>query len=736
MADVTITAGTVSHALSATTPDDPTAEIQPQHWNSRHAATMILAAANAVGLFSNANGISFGTSAGPAITASYTQSTHDHPYRNSTDAVGLNTALTANGVAWTVNSSGISLNVPAFLTTAALSNHSHGNPQLNLTNLSGTTASNSAGFTLSLSANAPGGGAFSAGVSNGGNTVGDTGITGTRLVFAGGNNITLSQVTDANGATITVSGANAGGAQTGISGVVVSDTTYTSGTVSFSNQANITIGSSVDGATQYIRLSGNPAQTVQTQNFIAAIVSGGNGDGTYTSGTLSFKAGNNITLSTGAGVMSIHGVASQTVQTQNFVAIIGSGANGNGTFTSGTLSLKEGNNITLSTGANVISIHGVASQTVQTQNLHAAIVSGANGNLTQTSGTLSVKAGNNITLSTGANVYSIHGVAAQTEQTQNMVVIIGSGANGNGTFSSGTLSIKAGNNVTLSTGANVISIHAPSPGAAAEANALELLGANTAGNTTVSGSTLGFSGVNLTLSGTQDSRLVISAPATSSLVGTNGISISTNGSTISVMGAVLSGYAPYDEGVKVAGQQGQGTWHIQPLQVPSFQHDRVGFEVVWSNSSNSTGSATISHWIGLYTQNASTLSLLASTSTTNALTFSGTVGNFSLQHGNRLLTIPWTRTLTEGNYWIGIANRTTTGGGNGSFSQMLVSDVNSNFSGIFGAASNATNQRRLGLGVYSASSSSVPGSIAFSQINGTASLAQRQPSILWASGTA
>jgi hypothetical protein len=41
--------------------------------------------------------------------------------RASNDAIGLNTALTANGVSWTVNSSGVSLNVPAFLTTAALS---------------------------------------------------------------------------------------------------------------------------------------------------------------------------------------------------------------------------------------------------------------------------------------------------------------------------------------------------------------------------------------------------------------------------------------------------------------------------------------------------------------------------------------------------------------------------------------------------------------------------------------
>jgi hypothetical protein len=78
--------------------------------------------------------------------------------RASNDAVGLNTALTGNGVAWTVNSSGISLNVPAFLTTAALSNHSHGDVSLALTNLSGTTASASNGLTLSLAAAAPGGG--------------------------------------------------------------------------------------------------------------------------------------------------------------------------------------------------------------------------------------------------------------------------------------------------------------------------------------------------------------------------------------------------------------------------------------------------------------------------------------------------------------------------------------------------------------------------------------------------
>lgn len=153
------------------------------------------AGASATIVFSNSNGVSFGIG-GSTVTASH------------------------NG-----------------LTTAALSNHSHGNPTLNLTNLSGTTASNSAGFTLSLSAAAPGGGAV---VSNAIQTVGSNTGSGTNtsrfaaddhvhagvgqfqisgntsntsnvvygsLVLAGGPNVTLSQVSAAGGATVTISAA-------------------------------------------------------------------------------------------------------------------------------------------------------------------------------------------------------------------------------------------------------------------------------------------------------------------------------------------------------------------------------------------------------------------------------------------------------------------------------------------------------------------------------------------------
>jgi hypothetical protein len=209
---------TVFNSNGATTTANATDIVRPSNWNSAHDQYMTLAG-NTAGastvsgsnivfqggnnvtlsgngstivfsgpnqtafVLSNSNGISFGTN-GSTVTASHNGLT---TARASNDAVGLNTAQ--SNVTWTVNSSGISLDArgyagtnsgftggasisgsmtlnssgasislshPAWLTTAAQSNHSHGNPTLNLTNLSGTTGSNSAGFTLSLSAAAPG----------------------------------------------------------------------------------------------------------------------------------------------------------------------------------------------------------------------------------------------------------------------------------------------------------------------------------------------------------------------------------------------------------------------------------------------------------------------------------------------------------------------------------------------------------------------------------------------------
>lgn len=197
---------------------------------------------------------------------------------------------------------------------------------------------------------------------------------------------------------------------------------------------------------------------------------------------------------------------------------------------------------------------------------------------------------------------------------------------------------------------------------------------------------------------------------------------------------------PFNEGVNVQGQQGNATWNICPIPTPPtavdgvVSIDRVCFPIIFSNSSNSTGTATVSMSMGLYTRNASTLSLAHSTTGTLAVTYSGTVNN-STYAGIRLMTIPWTTSFTDGRYYVAVASRTTTGGTNCTISQMLNSQINSNFSGLFGANSNRSHQWPLGLGVYSASSTGFPSSIGISQIDGTASLAARPPSWFMINGT-
>lgn len=182
--------------------------------------------------------------------------------------------------------------------------------------------------------------------------------------------------------------------------------------------------------------------------------------------------------------------------------------------------------------------------------------------------------------------------------------------------------------------------------------------------------------------------------------------------------------------------QGQSSLHIQPLMLPNVQHDHIGFYLLFSNNTNSTGSVTISQWVGLYTRNASTLSLLSSTSTSRGHTFSGTGGDFSLQHGMRALTIPWTNTITQGDYWLGVISRTTSGGANATLSQVLRSEQASGFSGVLGVASDNSAQWVLGLGTYSTNTTGIPNSIAFSEIGGNAAVPRRPPLFFLLSQTA
>jgi len=219
----------------------------------------------------------------------------------------------------------------------------------------------------------------------------------------------------------------------------------------------------------------------------------------------------------------------------------------------------------------------------------------------------------------------------------------------------------------------------------------------------------------------------------------SGVSFGLNGSTMTASVVPPFTYSAYIPDIyaneALSGQQGQGTFFLQPLaNVPNFQFDNFVMPVEYTNASNTSGSFTVSFWVGLYSRNASTLSLVISTSASANITNSGTVGSYSLYGGQRNFSIGWTNTVLASDYWLGIGSRTTTGGAAGmTLRQMLASNITTGMSGYFGAASNATQGWAFGQGFYSATTAAVPNSIGFTQIQQSGSLNRRVPIFMFQS---
>lgn len=540
------------------------------------------------------------------------------------------------------------------------------------------------------------------GASNTGNTAGNTGIsTGIDWVLAGSNNITISESTAGGGPnTLWVSGAAAGGAQTAISGLGNSETTYTSGTVVLSVVAgNLTIRSTTGQAFQF-----SASQTVQTQGITGDQLSIGVSTGGNTAGNTTVNSGSRFVFSGQANVTLSEATAA---------------------------------------GATTLGISGNAAQTVQTQGvLSAGLSTGGNtqGNTTVNTGSRLVFVGtNNITLSqataAGATTISISGGAGGAGGTFSGGISTNGNTSGNTGFATDRLALIGGNNVTLSgsTNAGSMSLTISVPNTASQSTQTDgiiLAGVSSMGNT--QGNTQVSSGTRLVFVGTNNITL---SQATAANATTISISGGAGGGAAAV---TLPGLQPYDDFVQVVGQYGNGTLVFDPQPLPNFQFDRFVQIIQNTNSSNSSGSHTLRFSLGLYTRNASSLSLLTSWAGSTALTHSGTAGSYSLYSGQRVLalTVPSAETVTEGRYWIGYVSSTASAGANGTYSQNMVSNLNSAVTGMFGSAANATAQAKLGQGVYSASSTALPNSVAFSQIQGTGSLFKRFPVIGFGSGTA
>jgi hypothetical protein len=483
---------------------------------------------------------------------------------------------------------------------------------------------------------------------------------------------------------------------------------------------NLTIRSTTGQAFQF-----SMSQSVQaeTQTFIGGVA---NSETTYTSGTVNLSVvGGNMTI------RSTTGNAFQfSASEQNLSVGVSTGGNtaGNTTVNTGSRFVLVGSNMVSASqgtaaGATTITLN--ATQSVQTQDiLSIGVSTGGNtsGDTTVNTGSRIVFAGgNNITLSqgtaAGATTITISGGAGGAGMSAGLST--GGNTSGDTGAVTGRLILAGGNNITLSgstnAGSMTITVSAPNLGAGAMSAGVSNLG-NTAGST-------GATGTRLALVGTNEVTLSQSTDA--------------NGGTVTIVNPPpLILWNPWVYNLSVTAAHAQNTLHFQPYPFPhAVQHDRMVVPLQYSQATNSTLTVSVSFSAGMYTKNASTLSLLQSTSGSFSINGSGTASS-NQNSGPKNATIGWTTTRSIGNYWLGFNVSTATAGANASLSFYRKSVQSSAWSGLIGVASNATNQVVLGMGDYTAATGAMPDSVAFSQINGSATLALREFPIWFVSESA
>lgn len=541
----------------------------------------------------------------------------------------------SNGVSFGMNGSTVTASHNG-LTTAAQSNHSHGNPTLALTNLSGTTNSASNGLTLSLSAASQtaqslgiyglgnttgasssstydarslsfvGGGIISIGQSNGsvqisapaavdftqlsvgnsnlGNTAGDTGVVTARLVLVGSNNITLSGSTNGGSQTLSIIGAAGGGG----AAISAAGASASNGTVVFSNSNGVSFG--MNGST--VTASHNGLTTAAQSNH-----SHGNPTLNLTnlSGTTG-SASNGFTLSLSAQAQSNQSLGGYAVG--NTTA-----QSSSSTFDARSMSIQ---------GAGGVSVGFSAG---------SLVISGATGG----------GGGGGVAISAGAN-------------SQSTGTVIFSNANG------------------ISFGLNGGTITATvNPGAAAGIAAVNN------SNTTYTSGTIQLTegGGAITIASGTGQRFAFSVPATSSIVGTNGISLSTNGSTISIgPSTALSRWINEPSITQVGSVQGNSLVSVCPVQIPApldMSNLRFGASVAVTTAGNSSSAGfAMSVSAVLYSRNGSTLSSVLSGS--NAISASWSSNATGSVTGPRGFTLDWASStrLQPGEYWVALHVSTAT----------------------------------------------------------------------------
>jgi hypothetical protein len=672
--------------------------------------------------FNDSNGVSFGLNAG-TITATVRTDYQSSGNYLTTAALSNHShnfaTTTTNGsqiVVLTTNSVGATIGVPSFITTAMQSGESS-----NFVNTSQSSLFQHTSATSNITSNALNTSVSSRFIQNWkltGNTAGTTSSAqGSDLWLAGGNGVTISGSNNtlsfsvatnyqSQGAYLTTARAsNDGiGLNTALTANGVSWTVNSSG-LSLNVPAFLTTAMQSNQSSNFVNTS--QSSLFQHTSATSAITSNAfpSANTTKFAGTGTTTAGTNISLSVTLNSNGLNLAASAGAGGGGGVGL----ANSQTTYTSGTVHLS---------GAGAITIGSTTGQSYQFS-------------VPQTS---SIVAAGALTISTSGNTITLSGATAAPSP-------VGVSA---GTTSASLDNLVFINSHGVSFGLNGSSITASHDGLTTARASNDAIGLNTA-QTNVTW-TVNSSGISINAGAyltTQTNPAVSGSNGsftyqTLSFADLNNFTFYTTNSSIAISGQggfTREFYNPYGDQMRLAGAVGQGTMNINPNDFPNLTFDRILIPINHSNATNSSGSQTLSFWVGIYTRNVSTLSLLTSASQSYAITASGTVGSYSLYSGIRHVSIPISTSLSEGVYYLGVLSRTTSAGANATYSQMLISNLNSNFNGHFGSSHNTSMQLRPGIAIYSATLSSIPNAISLSQLNGQGGAVFRPPLILFANST-
>ena len=356
-------------------------------------------------------------------------------------------------------------------------------------------------------------------ISASGNTAGVlTTFSSGVMVLAGGNNITLSQ----NSNTITISGAAQTVQTLGLYGVgnttgQSSSSTRDARSLSFDGAGIVSVGMS-GGSVVISATQSDAAQTNQTLGLYGVgNTTGQSSSTTVDARTLSFDGAGVVSVGYSAGSVIISAPAA-AADGVNIVSASGNTTGTLTTFSTGTIVLAGGNNITLSQSSNTITISGAAGGGAGSYNIVSASGNTTGTLTTFSTGTMVIAGGNNITLSQSSNTITISGAAfpAQTNQTLGLYGVGNTtGQSSSTTVDARTLSFDGAGLVSVGYSAGSIIISATQSDAAQTNQTLGLYGVgNTTGqssSTTVDARTLSFDGAGLVSVGYSAGSVIISA---------------------------------------------------------------------------------------------------------------------------------------------------------------------------------------------------------------------------------